>query len=237
MKGRIWELDAFRGICILGMFGVHFVYDLVELYALVDWTYPPFFSLIKNWGGVLFLLLSGVCVTLGSHPVRRGLIVALCGMLCTAVTWGMYRFAFAGKGIIIYFGILHCLGLCMLLWPLCRRLPTGAIGILGLILVGVGLWFDSVSVETPYLVPLGLTFQGFVSSDYFPLLPNLGFFLLGAFLGRTFYRNKESRIPGVNAGNPLVRFLGWSGRQSLFIYLLHQPILTGFFELYQLLKK
>ena len=35
-KQRIWELDALRGICVLGMVAVHFVYDLVELYALVD---------------------------------------------------------------------------------------------------------------------------------------------------------------------------------------------------------
>ena len=37
MKKRIWELDAFRGICILGVVFVHFVYDLVELYRIVDW--------------------------------------------------------------------------------------------------------------------------------------------------------------------------------------------------------
>ena len=31
MKKRIWELDAARGICILGMIVVHAVYDMVEL--------------------------------------------------------------------------------------------------------------------------------------------------------------------------------------------------------------
>ena len=35
MKQRIWELDAFRGICVLGMVVVHFVYDITELYSLV----------------------------------------------------------------------------------------------------------------------------------------------------------------------------------------------------------
>ena len=48
MKKRIWELDVFRGICILGVIAVHFVYDMVELYGLVKWEYPPLFSFIKD---------------------------------------------------------------------------------------------------------------------------------------------------------------------------------------------
>ena len=75
MKQRIWELDALRGLCILGMVAVHFVYDLVELYGLVQWQYPALFSFIKDWGGVLFLVLSGICVTLGRSHIRRGLQV------------------------------------------------------------------------------------------------------------------------------------------------------------------
>ena len=35
MKKRIWELDAFRGICILGMVVVHLLFDMVYLYRLV----------------------------------------------------------------------------------------------------------------------------------------------------------------------------------------------------------
>ena len=34
---RIWELDAFRGLCVLGMVIVHLVFDVVYLYRLVDW--------------------------------------------------------------------------------------------------------------------------------------------------------------------------------------------------------
>ena len=235
MKKRIWELDAFRGLCILGMIAVHLVYDLVELYALVDWTYPPFFSLIKNWGGALFLLLSGICVTLGSHPVKRGLLVFGCGMLCTLATAGMYWLDYAGKDIVIYFGVLHCLGLCMVLWPLFKRLPAWTLAALGAGLAALGLWMGTVTVSTHLLVPLGLTYPGFGSSDYFPLLPNLGYFLVGAFLGKTLYRKQETLLPRINPENPLVRFLGWCGRMSLFIYLLHQPVLTGLMELYVLI--
>lgn len=116
MKRRIWELDAFRGICILGMILVHLVFDVTELYGFVDWAYPPLFSLIKDWGGICFILLSGVCATLGSRSLRRGVIVFSCGMLCTLVTLGMYLLGLADKSILIWFGVLHCLGLCMVAW-------------------------------------------------------------------------------------------------------------------------
>ena len=75
MSKRIWELDAARGLCILGMVLVHLVYDIRELYNLADFAYPAIFSFVMHWGSVLFLLISGICVTLGHHPVMRGLVV------------------------------------------------------------------------------------------------------------------------------------------------------------------
>ena len=231
MKKRIWELDALRGLCILGMVIVHFVYDLVELYALVPMEYPEWFAFVKDWGGVLFLLLSGTCATLGSGHTRRGLLVFACGMVCTAVTLGMYLLGFSGKEIIIYFGVLHCLGVCMLLWGGFRKLPTWALGVLGAALTAAGLWLRTRYVSFPWLIVLGFVPDWFASSDYFPLLPNLGFFLLGAVLGRTVYRQKTTRLPKVNAESPALRFLTLCGRHSLGIYLLHQPILAGIMTL------
>lgn len=226
MTKRIWELDVFRGICILGVIAVHFVFDLVELYGIIKWDYPAAFSFIKDWGGVLFLLLSGVCATLGSRSVKRGLIVFACGLVCSAVTVGMYLLDFAGKYIIIWFGVLHCLGLCMIFWAAFKKLPTWLLALLGITLTVVGFAIADIRVESTWLFPLGLKYRGFTSSDYFPLLPNFGFFLIGAVIGRTLYRSKESLLPQVNSNTPVLQFLGLCGRQSLLIYLLHQPVLS-----------
>ena len=38
------------------------------------------------------------------------------------------------------------------------------------------------------------------------------------------------------AGAAPVRFLTWCGRQSLLLYLLHQPVLAGLLELYVLVR-
>lgn len=228
MKKRIWELDVLRGVCILGMVLVHLIYDLQTFFSLPFLADSQLFNLIKQWGGVLFLLISGICVTLGSHPVRRGLIVFACGLLCSAVTAGMYALHMADKSIIIYFGVLHCLGVCMLLWPLLKRLPVWALGLVGLGLSVLGLWISgNVFVDFPWLIPLGLVPGDFVSSDYFPLLSNLGFFLVGAFLGKTLYRKKETLLPRVNPANPVLAFFTLLGKWSLPVYLLHQPVITG----------
>ena len=234
MKKRIWELDAFRGICILGVIIVHFVFDLTQLFGIVQWEYPTWFAFIQRWGGVLFLLISGISATLGSRSVRRGLIVLAGGAAITAVTWAMYAWFHFSKNIIIYFGVLQCLGCCMILWWVFKRLPTWVLAVAGLAIVAVGLYLDTVIlVDYPWLVPLGFVYPGFNSSDYFPLLPNLGFFLLGAVLGRTAYRKKETLLPRVPENNPILRALCFCGRQSLWFYLLHQPVLAGICMLLQ----
>lgn len=234
MKQRIWELDVLRGICILGMVIVHLLYDLSDLYGLIALEGNGLFRFLTQWGGVLFLLISGICVTLGSHPVRRGLTVFGAGLLVSLVTFGMYRLAGMERSIIIYFGVLHCLGVCMLLWPLFKSAPVWLLATLGLILTAVGLYIDfsDIYVTSHWLFPLGLTRRDFASSDYFPLMPNLGYFLLGAVLGRLLYPQKRSLLPKVEPRVFPLNFFSFCGRYSLFVYLLHQPLIAGAIELY-----
>ena len=227
-KKRIWELDAFRGLCILGMVVVHFLYDIANTYSVPELENSALFAFVRLWGGVLFLLLSGICVTLGSHPIRRGLIVLSAGLVCSAVTWAMVLLQMAPERLIIYFGVLHCLGVCMLLWPLFRRIPDWLTLLLAIAMCAVGLyWRDHTPLVSWWTMPFGAPPAGFATSDYFPLFPNLGFFLLGSLLGKRLYKNKVTLFPKVNENFFLIRFLTFCGRYSLFIYLLHQPVLTG----------
>ena len=228
MKQRIWELDAFRGLCILGMVLVHLVYDLTVLYGLIQWQPPEGFRFLQQWGGVIFFLLSGISATLGRHSVRRGLIVLGCGLVVSTVTFGMVHLGLAGNGMQIYFGVLHCLGCCMILWGVLKKLPGWLLAVLAAGMLALGFWFLFLpGVDFPWLMPLGLSWKGFVSSDYFPLLPYLGFFLAGALLGRTLYKNKCTLLPRVDPRSPAIGLLTFCGRHSLWIYMLHQPVLAG----------
>ena len=221
-QARIWELDALRGLCILGMVAVHLVFDL-------QIPTGQAFAFVQNWGGVLFFLLSGLCATLGSRPVRRGAMVLGAGLLCTAVTLAGRALGMLPDYMIIRFGVLHCLGLCMLLWPVFRKLPVWLLAALGTGFGVLGIYLTQcVMVEFPGFAWLGLLYPSYSSADYFPLLPYLGFFLLGAVLGRLLYAKKESLLPQWE-NIWVFRALRWCGRHSLILYLLHQPLLMLLF--------
>lgn len=234
-KSRIWELDALRGVCILCVIVVHFLFDL-SFFGGLDLTLPAWYVFLQEYGGAIFVVLSGVCVTLGSKSVRRGLIVFACGMLITAVTYGMYRLGMSGADVVVKFGVLHLLGVCMLVYPAFKKLPPAALALLGLAIAITGYAIRGIIVPQRWLFPLGLTYEGFTSSDYFPLFPQLGYFLIGAAIGKTAYREKRTLLPGSFQETGIARFFCWCGRQSLFIYLLHQPIVYGLLEFVLLLR-
>ena len=70
MNKRIWELDALRGVGIWAVVVLHLMYDL-QLPVLQTLA----LRIIMTVGGLLFVILSGLCVTLGSHSVRRGAVL------------------------------------------------------------------------------------------------------------------------------------------------------------------
>ena len=221
-QARIWELDALRGLCILGMVAVHLVFDL-------QIPTGKAFAFVQNWGGVLFFLLSGLCATLGSRPVRRGAVVLGAGLICTAVTLAGRALGMLPDYMVIRFGVLHCLGACMLLWPVFRKLPVWLLAALGTGFGVLGIYLTQcVMVEFPGFAWLGLLYPSYSSADYFPLLPYLGFFLLGAVLGRLLYAKKKSLLPQWET-IWVFRALRWCGRHSLILYLLHQPLLMLLF--------
>lgn len=223
-KTRVWELDALRGICILGMICVHLVFDLSR-FGGMSFTLPGWFVFVRQYGHVLFVLISGICATFSSSTLKRGVTVFGAGLLISYVTFYM-DMVIGINGIGIWFGILHMLGLCMILYPLFRRLPFWALALIGAAFIGLGFWLETLTVEVPYLFPIGLRAKGvFFGSDYFPIFPGLGWFLVGAALGKSVYRRRESLLPRVNADFCLLRFFRWVGKYSLFFYLLHQPVL------------
>ena len=222
-KQRIWELDAFRGLCLLGMIVIHVVYDLT-VFTSLRFSIPDWLFFVSQYGHILFVMLSGICVTLGSRCLKRGMIVFVAGMIITAVTVFMDYVLKMGN-VRIWFGILHLLGVCMMLYPLFRKLPTWALTLIGCVFVAIGYWFTTFTVGVDFLFPIGLrSGRIFTGADFFPIFPGLGTFLLGAVLGRSLYREKKTLFPKFPQNNAIIRFLSFSGRHSLEIYMLHQPI-------------
>jgi len=225
-KERVWELDAFRGIFILFMIAIHTIFDLTELFGK-NIRLPEIYSLLKENGALLFILLSGICVTLGRRSLRRGAVVFGCGMLITLTMFFLAKTDGVFEGEQIYFGILHLLGVSMMLYPLFRPLPLWAKALAAAVFIGPGFYFQTLQSSFFPALVLGIKPKGFSSGDYFPLFPNFGWFLAGAVIGGTVYKNKKSLFPRFPAQIAPMRFLRFCGRHSLWIYLLHQPIIFG----------
>lgn len=236
-KQRIWELDALRGFLILCVVIAHSLY--FGAFVLGFFDLPPLITFVIGYGGALFVLLSGLSSTLGTHSVQRGLVVFTGGMILTLGSLIAVHWKILEPDMIIRYGVLHMLGTAMLLTPLLKRLPTWELLIFGVLVVILGYILDTHPVysDSHLLFPFGVTYPGFSSGDYFPLAPHLGWYCLGIVLGRTLYREKKTLLPRVNEYAPPIRFLSFCGRNSLYIFILHLPVVGGVMMLLYLLAK
>ena len=119
----------------------------------------------------------------------------------------------------------------MLLHLLLRKLN---VWILGGLATGIALLTSTVrqtTVNTWLLLPLGFTYPGFRSEDYFPLFPYLAVFIAGIIANKLYYYKGRSLFKF----NLESRLLEKISRNSLLIYVLHQPVLMGLLLLYKYL--
>ena len=232
---RFWEVDFLRGIAIILMVLFHMVFDLNYFGVYEVEMSSGFWFYLARFTASLFLLLVGVSLSLSYSRARllgqidrfrfrlmkRGLWIFSLAMGVTLVTY-----LFIGRGFIV-FGVLHLIGVSLLLaYPFLRL--HGMNFILGLLFILIGLFLQSLSVDFSWLLWLGLAPMDFRSVDYFPLLPWFGVILMGVAFGDLFYRGYSRRIPVPDlAGSSLVSGLAFLGRNSLAIYLAHQPVLIG----------
>ncbi len=232
MKERYHLLDGIRGLAVVNMVLFHFSYDLFMICGFdTGWYWRPEIRLWQTAVCCTFILLSGLCWHLGRSRVKNGLILNGCGLVVTAVT------VLAMPEEAVWFGVLNCLGCCLLLATLVepglRKIPWQAgciVCFLAFLLtyhvdqgfIGIG---RSVLTRLPeswytvsWLAPLGFPTPEFSSSDYFPLLPWFFLYLTGYFLGK---KVLEKRHKALTRKLPV---LDWVGRRSLVIYMLHQPV-------------
>jgi uncharacterized membrane protein len=137
----------------------------------------------------------------------------------------------------IMFGVLHCIGCCVIITAPLLRFKAKNI-LYGFIFLTTGLLiYFSSTVENPNILQLAIGLHqsnvGQHTIDYFPILPWLGVCLLGIALGNILYRENERRfpLPDLSKYTP-TKIFSWLGQHSLVIYLLHQPIIAGLLFLY-----
>lgn len=237
-RNRLHLLDALRGFMLVNMTAYHGMWDLVYLFGVrCDWYAGTAKYLWQQAICWTFILLSGFCWSMSRNHLRRGLLVFGGGLLVSMVTHLVM------PDSRITFGILTCIGSCVLLMipleKLLRKVPAGIgaavslglflilrncakgnLGFEGFVIAQLPRWLYR-NLLTAYL---GFPMHGFFSTDYFPLLPWLFLFVFGYFFyGILHKRGLDAKLFTKGKFPPL----NWVGRHSLLIYLLHQPALYG----------
>ncbi len=243
---RFIELDILRGFAIVAMIFLHLLWDLDYFHIL---PLNQSIYLIQPAIPALFFILVGVCLIVSKnkkchqtaqeeneyykHLALRGLKIFSLGMIITTVT----LLVMPGRPVI--FGVLHCIGLSIVLSVLFLRFKSMNF-VFATAIVSVGFIAGLFTMENPSALHLIFGIHQadvwHYTIDYFPLLPWFGACLFGIALGNVLYKDNRRQFPFPDLSRfAPMRMCSWLGRHSLAIYLIHQPIIAGVLSVYLLL--
>ena len=234
-KTRIAFFDMLRGLAIINMVAYHGIYDWDYLfYGSAPWFETHSAYLWEQAICWTFILLAGAVCEYSRNLAKHGGLVFACAMVLTVVT------ACVIPQQIIQFGVLHLLGISMLvtvcLTALIKRMPSflsaAVCFLLFLFLKGIPRGFVGIGDIPLWYLPdflyqfswgfvIGFPKEGFWSSDYFPVIPWMFLFGTGMFLWRGLRPRWEKQLLRL----PKISFLEKIGQHSLLIYMVHQPII------------
>lgn len=233
-KIRYSFLDKARGFLIINMIVYHLIYDLVFMFNVdIPWFYSDYAYYWQQFIAGTLILISGVTTALSRNNLKKGLKVLGCGLILTI---GTYIFM---PSETILFGILHFIGtssliiyflkdilikipinigliLFLLLFVITKNIEAGVLGIGDLHLIRL----PEILHNSFLGFLLGFPNTSFASGDYFPIIPWIFLIIVGFYLGMIL-KDKEIKE---RFKMPILTFVG---KNSLIIYMLHQPLIYG----------
>jgi uncharacterized membrane protein len=222
----------------------HGLFSLQNFYGVdVPVFFDDWFDTVRSIFAGAFIFISGAVCRFSRNNLKRGVQCFFLGMVVTFVV------ALVQPAMQIHFGILHLLGICMLIYALAESFFDFVPPLVGIIVFGF-LFFALYNVpygnpgyigfdglftfampellyDAGVLFPLGFKSPQANYADYFPLVPWFCVFAAGCFFG---VYARENTLPRWFYKTH-VPFLAVTGRYTIWIYLLHQPILIAIFNI------
>ena len=218
---RISFIDFLRGISVIPM--IIFNYSITFSYFNI-FTFLPNNNFYWFWFpriiALLFIFSAGLSAIASfkrksenfeKRYLKRGLKLLFIAILITIATR-----LFVGK-YYIYFGIIHFFSLTSFL--ITYSIKLGYLNLLfSIISVLIGSFLSKFETSSKILSVIGIS-PNFFTFDYFPIFPWIGVLFFGIFFGEVFYE----KIKKIEIDVKPILFIG---KNSLLIYLLHQPLLV-----------
>ena len=236
MPKRILWIDVIRGISILAMVTFHFAFDLMYFgFAKSDLIYQPDWRLFERMIAFSFLFIAGLSLSITHRSwinwksfFRRYGVTAICAVLISIVTYILFN------NDMIRFGILHAISVSGLVGLLLLKLNSLSLFFLAVLLFLLNLFIPQPLEGDYFWQWLIYTTETPNSLDYRPIIPWVTPFILGMASYQLFKKWDLLEVNNTITHNEL-SILCWLGRNSLIIYLIHQPILfVGFLLFLQL---
>ncbi|MCZ0810932.1 heparan-alpha-glucosaminide N-acetyltransferase [Roseovarius sp. EGI FJ00037] len=238
--GRMLLPDVLRAAALAGMVLFHFVYDLQFFGHLPPGTvHQPGWDALAHLVAGGFIFLAGASLYLAharrirwSAAGRRLAQIALAALLVSLATYAMMPDYF------VYFGILHAIATFSLLGLAFLRLRLVVVGLVALGVFLLPRFVQDEAFAHPALWWLGLSLNPAPALDFEPLFPWFAVFLAGLISMRLAARlgwlGRAARYDP-RAMQGACRWILWAGRNTLPLYLLHQPLLFALIWSYGLL--
>ncbi|VAW93846.1 hypothetical protein MNBD_GAMMA21-152 [hydrothermal vent metagenome] len=238
-KTRYPLIDALRGSAIIMMIVFHFSFDLALFkYADFDFYHSPYWLNFRILIVTIFTFVMGMSLYLANKNgiiwykyFKRIAVLLAAALLVTISTW------FTSGERFIYFGILHFIVVASLVAIPFLKLYWSNL-VIGLILIIIANLYTNPMFHNIYLQWIGFMEHKPATDDYAPLLPWFGIVLIGIFFARWAITEKQvDFIQNWQIRSSFSRWLVFAGIHSLLIYLLHQPLFFGLFNLIEIVNR
>ncbi len=213
-KKRYPLIDILRVFAIFLMLFFHLFYDL-NYFDYYEMDYHPytFWFVLPRIIVFLFLTCVGASLYIVHYPQKSWVkwkkrLVKL-GIIAAIISVATY-FIFPSSWV--YFGIIHCIFFATLVGIFLVSYPKFAL------IIAILIWTIRFGFNVNFdLLPW---FSDIKSIDDIPLYPWIATVFFGIFFGTT-------KIAKIQFDYPFKRKIEWISKNSLIIYLLHQPIIFG----------
>ena len=235
---RFFILDVSRGVSVLAMICYHFYWDL-GYFGFIDLgTVTQGLGLLAAQViGVSFITIAGISSRVLTFSKnfkakfsKRIVRLIILSVLVSIATYLM------DKNNFIFFGILHFLTICSVISLILVNVTKSYLLFLFFMSVVI-LSFSSITFDLPTILSwLGFNKNPPITNDFYPLFPWLTFYLLGFWAGQIIINRKSRFLENTSVlypiNNKLFKFLEYVGKNSLIIYIFHQPILFSLFLMF-----